>query len=428
MPRTLSSLLLAVLLLSLGFLGVRFVAQNRPEPAGSQVLSLRPVGVQVRELRRALVPVRIRGYGTLLAPRVASLASEVGGPLTYVMEEWRIGAYVEEGKLLFKVDGRALLLEVERAKALVEQAQGGLEQARHEEQQARAAHVLAHEQLDTLEREEARWQGLLDSGEAAVSRVDAARKERLASALTRQNAETREERAAFEVDGAVARLRELERTLEIHELTLEKVAVRAPFAGRLASRAPALGTSLLVGIGVAELADVSTLQLSVMLPEEDLAAVRIGQKAGVLVGARPELDLVGRVAAIGVVADPKTRAVPVEIDVPNPGATGEPNGIAPLASGQFAEASIVAETLTGVLTIDRGHFKRTGSAPVAYVVSSGEGGELFAVERALELGRAIADGYVVRSGLEPGERLIVAPLRQLSHGTPVRIESERGSE
>ena len=48
-----------------------------------------------------------------------------------------------------------------------------------------------------------------------------------------------------------------------------------------------------------------------------------------------------------------------------------------------------------------------------------EGGETLARERALVLGREHGEGFVVASGLEAGDQLIVAPLDRLSDGALV---------
>ena len=42
-------------------------------------------------------------------------------------------------------------------------------------------------------------------------------------------------------------------------------------------------------------------------------------------------------------------------------------------------------------------------------------------QRALELGAVVGNDYVVRSGLKPGEKLIVAGVQKIGDGAPVTI-------
>jgi membrane fusion protein (multidrug efflux system) len=57
----------------------------------------------------------------------------------------------------------------------------------------------------------------------------------------------------------------------------------------------------------------------------------------------------------------------------------------------------------------------------AYVAESGPDGSAVARQRAVEPGAVVGNDYVVKSGLEAGEQLIVAGVQKVRDGAPVKI-------
>ena len=61
----------------------------------------------------------------------------------------------------------------------------------------------------------------------------------------------------------------------------------------------------------------------------------------------------------------------------------------------------------------------------AYVAEAGEGGKTVARQRAVEPGPIVGNDYVVKSGLKPGEKLIVSGVQKIRDGSPVTIGRRR---
>ena len=57
----------------------------------------------------------------------------------------------------------------------------------------------------------------------------------------------------------------------------------------------------------------------------------------------------------------------------------------------------------------------------AYVAEKGEGGATVARQRAVEPGPVVGNDYVVKSGLKPGDRLIVSGVQKIRDGAPVAV-------
>lgn len=77
----------------------------------------------------------------------------------------------------------------------------------------------------------------------------------------------------------------------------------------------------------------------------------------------------------------------------------------------LSEAPGLTVPVTGVLRINGQYF--------AFVVEKGEAGTI-ARQKPVDLGDIVGNEYIVRSGLQPGEQLIVAGLQKIGDGAPVQ--------
>jgi multidrug efflux pump subunit AcrA (membrane-fusion protein) len=95
----------------------------------------------------------------------------------------------------------------------------------------------------------------------------------------------------------------------------------------------------------------------------------------------------------------------------------QPEGI---RTDQFVRARVVwteAPAITAPLVA----LNRINGQFFAYVAEPGEGGATVAKQRAVEPGAVIGNDYVVKSGLEAGEKLIVSGVQKIRDGAPVSI-------
>ena len=86
-------------------------------------------------------------------------------------------------------------------------------------------------------------------------------------------------------------------------------------------------------------------------------------------------------------------------------------------SDQFVRARIVWSTAPG-LTLPVTSVVRINAQFFAFVAEKGEQG-LVARQKAVQLGEIIGNDYVVQSGLNVGEQLIVSGLQKIRDGAPV---------
>jgi len=91
-----------------------------------------------------------------------------------------------------------------------------------------------------------------------------------------------------------------------------------------------------------------------------------------------------------------------------------------LRSMQLVRARILWSTHTGV-TVPVVAVTRVSGQFFAFVAAQ-EDGKLVARQRPLELGEIVGNDYTVKSGLKPGDEVVVAGGQNLAEGVPIRIE------
>jgi multidrug efflux pump subunit AcrA (membrane-fusion protein) len=88
---------------------------------------------------------------------------------------------------------------------------------------------------------------------------------------------------------------------------------------------------------------------------------------------------------------------------------------------QFIRARIVWRTAQGV-TIPITAVTRVSGQYFCFVAEPGPQGGLVAKQRPVQVGEVLDNDYVVRSGLKPGDRVIVSGIQKIADGAPVKAE------
>jgi RND family efflux transporter MFP subunit len=210
-----------------------------------------------------------------------------------------------------------------------------------------------------------------------------------------------------QVQRVVSSLTRAEIGLERARLNLEYTRIRAPFSGTIAKLDLALGGKVGAGTTAFRLVNLDSLCLRAFVLETELGRVKPGQEARLRFMAFPEKTFAGRVAAVAPEVDAEKKTAAVLIDFSNPGA---------LRAGMAAEADIVYRVVPGVVKVPRAAILVRSGRPLLFVVEKGQ-----AVWRYLELGAANAEENEVRSGVEPGESVVVDGHLNLAHQARVRV-------
>jgi len=221
------------------------------------------------------------------------------------------------------------------------------------------------------------------------------------------------EAIAARADVAIARQKRDKALFDVQETEriLASLQVRAPIGGSISllpnfraggpgRPAPEFrrGDRAWFGAQIAELPDLTAVQLTARVDEADRGRVQAGSAVRVRVDAVPDHDLAGTLSDIAVVAKPDfTTWPPVRnFDVIVKISDGDPR----LRSGMSASARVELDRLNGVLVVPTGAVFQKGAATVAYVV-----GRRGVETRPVTVLRRGRDQTAIASGLAEGDRV-----------------------
>jgi len=266
-----------------------------------------------------------------------------------------------------------------------------------------------------------------EAARAALAKAEAAEAEAAAGLERRQAVNQRNPDLvrAEEVDqwrtrlaAARAEVAQARAAAELAELNLRDAYVRAPAAGIVQTREIETGRYVQPGTVMATLVRRDPLLLRFRVPETEASPLAPGQEVRFrLRGERGDGSYRAVISLVGAAADPRDRMVDVTARVDDPGRRE-------LRPGAFAEIEIPVGAPRPSPVIPQTAIRPTDRGFLAFVVE-----DEVARERVLELGLRTADGRVeVRSGLTPGESLVVRGAEALRDGAKVAIEGAPRAE
>lgn len=219
---------------------------------------------------------------------------------------------------------------------------------------------------------------------------------------------------ASDVDEAQARLFGASARFDAIVARIDDRLIRAPFKGLLGFRQVSAGTLITPGTPITTLDDVSVIKLDFPLPEVHLGVVHPGLELTAGSAAFPGTTFTAAVRTVGSRVDPVTRAVPVRAHIDNPDALLRP--------GMLMTVRLTTASRRALMVPETALVQRATDTFV-YVLANESGDSTSrATMTAIDLGIR-RDGWAeARSGLSPGQQVIVDGLIKVSDGATVRVE------
>jgi membrane fusion protein (multidrug efflux system) len=332
--------------------------------------ALPPPGVTVTAVIEQDVPIYREWVGTMVGNVDADIRPKVEGfLLTRLYAE---GSYVQKGQPMFQLDQR-------QAQAAVEQAQGKLE---------RASASLAQAQIDVR-----RYTPLV--AQKAVSQAE------LDKAVSSEKAA----RAEVDADQAV---------LENAKLNLGWTTVTSPISGIAGIAKVGIGDLMTPNTVMTTISSVDPIYVDINVAEQDYLRFR-REKPGERGGQGPELILGdgtifphrGHTLFVNREVDSRTGTIQVRGEFPNPGNVLRP--------GQYARIRAVTELRKGALLIPQQSVSELQGVYQAGVVAP----DNKATIKTIKLGPQTGDMWVVESGLQLGDKVVVDGLQRIKTGMTV---------
>lgn len=352
--------------------------------------------VQVRPVRTTVL-----ASGSVAFMRSVDLRPEITGRVSRIAVE--MGDFVKQGDILLEFDQSALQAELSRQKASIAAQQGMVRRANDSLSRANRHVQRSREIVDRQLMSRDNYDDIQTSASLARHELQ----------IQRDNLEM-----------AVAMRRSIEENLG-------KTIIRAPFDGQVVDVAIKNGETAVAGITnlagsqLMTLADTGDVVVDLLVDEIDVGRLAIGQSVEVDVVALADRQLTGKVAEIGLAAQPKqgneALKYKARVAFPDAGTIGVLKDMTVRAevvvSGGDAAPSVPLRAILSeqVARDERRHH--------LFVVDGNH-----ARKRVVELGRSDDEFQVVEDGAKPGDRIVLGPyeeLRMLKDGDVVK-SSERG--
>jgi len=227
--------------------------------------------------------------------------------------------------------------------------------------------------------------------------------------------------AQAEYDQIAAEAKQAEARVGEIRATIQRKVIRAPFAGVLGLRQVNLGQYLNPGDAVVPLQSMDPVYVNFSLPQQDVAALRIGAEVNVAADSIAIGRATGRITAINSVVDEATRNVQVQATFQNPG--GE------LRPGMFVDVQVVLGSSSRVIALPASAISYAPYGNSVFIVGDvrGPNGKTFRGVRQqfVKVGGARGDQIAVLSGVQPGEEVVTSGVFKLRNGAAIFVNNAR---
>jgi RND family efflux transporter MFP subunit len=385
-PNGMLKIILPLIVLLAGIAGAWAIIVNRPQLEPQAPQSELPLATVLRVEPQSL-RLNVRSQG-LVAPRNAiDLVSEVAGKIIQLHPSFVAGGFFRGGEVLVTIDPRDYDYAVADARAKIAEAKRQMASEEAQADQARSE-----------------WKAL---GEGLPTPL---------ALHEPQLAEARAKLKAAEADLVKARLQR------------SRCELRAPFAGQMHDKRIGMGQYVQPGEKLARLYSTDVAEIRLPLSADQLAFINLplgrsrdksGEGPKVILtaefaGATHHWE--GRVVRTEGAIDEATGLLHAVAEVRDPYSPN--NGQPPLMTGLFVQAEIEGREQAELFVLPQGAIN---ASQEALLVDDDERLHI----RRLEVLRSEPDRILVRGGLAPGDRIVIAGIQVPVEGMKVKVEKMR---
>jgi membrane fusion protein YbhG len=248
------------------------------------------------------------------------------------------GDWVDQGKVLAKLDDEDVRNRLEVARATLMSAQARLSKllAGSRPEEIREAEAAVNQAKSDLENKRAHYERMkplfergviprdtLDNAEAAFKIAKAAFERAMETYLLVKEGPRKED-----VDDARAQVEQTKASVKLSETQLSYTILYSPISGVVLVKSGEIGEVVNPGTSIVTLADIENVWLKAYIPETDLSKIKWGQEVLVTTDLRPKKEYKGKISFISSQAEftPKsiqtekervTLVYRIKVDIPN---------------------------------------------------------------------------------------------------------------
>ena len=350
--------------------------------------SYHALAVDVIEVQPLTVPLHSELVGEARSPQSVVIYTRVSGFLEKQL--YQEGAWVKEGDILFEMDKRPFIAQLDLAKAALAAQEAALQTA-----------TLTLNRIKPLAAAKALSQQDLDNATGNFLRAKAG------------------------VDQAKA-------ALETAQLNLDYCTIRSPISGLASVRKQALGSFLAAGSPNSELTvvnEMSPMWVYFSLSQEQIQSVNnLLEQKQLAATTLADLDVtltlsdgslyphVGKIGFADVLYNVETGTRLIRAVFPNPDYE--------LKQGQFVTASIVGLNLTNVYLVPQAAVQQSSQGAFVWVVDE----DNRVHTRTVVPGNWNGPNWVIHGNLNPGERVVVSNILRMSPNQLVKPNAVKAPE
>jgi len=349
--------------------------------------------------RPGALPVLV-ATGYVIARHSSDVGVKMGGRIASLRFEE--GTKVRRGEVMAVIEHADLDAQLEAARRAVGEAQAALGQTT----------AARDEDARNLERQRA----LMKDGITTTAALTAAES---AAAVS-----------AARVTSAEAAIASAKARVDVTQAAIENANVRAPFDGVVINKRAEVGETVSPfgvqgqatreGGAIATIADLRELEVQTEVNENNVAKLQPGMPAEVKLQAYQDTPFRGRLREIFPSADRSKSIVEVRVSILNPDARVKPEMTASVTFEEPGRAA-AADAAPGAaapstVLVPKTAIAERGGRPVVWVVTG-----VTAVQRGVVVGPERLDRIEVRSGLAPGEAVVLAPAPGLGERVRVKV-------
>lgn len=217
----------------------------------------------------------------------------------------------------------------------------------------------------------------------------------------------------IDFEGARAAIAQAEAALELANIQLAEVVVKAPFDGVIAELNISQGSRVSPQSAIVSFIS-KDVEVVVNVPESRIGQIKKGQSTAMQITAYPGQDFPGQVASVAPQANKDTRTFAVKIT--------PTKGMDLLRGGMYANVSLLAEEKPNTLLAPRTAITTIDDQPAVFVVMDNNTVE----QRAVTTGLFDKNNIEILSGLKEGETVVTAGQSSLTDGAKVEMTNDPG--
>lgn len=215
-----------------------------------------------------------------------------------------------------------------------------------------------------------------------------------------------------------ANLKNLEAQVAEQAAIVAKKTLKAPFSGKLGINLINPGQYLNPGDKVVSLQSLNPIYADFYIPQQKLAALKLGQKVTITTSTFPKKTFKGSITTINPAIDINTRNIGVEATIDNPDET--------LVPGMFVSVEIVTGEPTAFLTIPQTAVSFNPYGDIVYIihkVTKDNKPILTVTQHFVTTGETRGEQVKVLKGLKAGDMIVTSGQLKLKNGSEVVIDN-----